>query len=225
VRRECSPEVGLHRATSHGKQVRRLSHLIHDRMTQIIKSTLPKESDIFFHNEAKSLRLVDLAAAGDDAKAKLVSANVELGLALAPDEINYLIDAYVSGDSAMRRNPTDAELFMFAQVNSEHCRHKIFNASWTIDGQSQELSLFSMIRNTEKLNGQGTISAYSDNAAVLGGQFSPSFWGKTYTSFWPPLPIKPGGHADPHQGRDTQPPYSCLSIPRRSHRIRWRNTR
>jgi len=98
-------------------------------MTQIIKSTLPKESDIF-HNEAKSLRLVDLAAAGDDAKAKLVSANVELGLALAPDEINYLIDAYISGDSAMRRNPTDAELFMFAQVNSEHCRHKIFNASW-----------------------------------------------------------------------------------------------
>ncbi len=75
----------------------------------------------------------------------------------------------------MGRNPTDAELFMFAQVNSEHCRHKIFNASWTIDGEPQTQSLFSMIRNTERISGNGTISAYSDNAAVLEGSMAPRF--------------------------------------------------
>jgi len=151
------------------------SHLIHDRMTQVVKSTPPKESDIFFHNEAKPLRHINLAADPNDAKSGLVSANIALGLALAADEINYLIDAYLFGEMSMKRDPTDAELFMFAQVNSEHCRHKIFNASWVIDGQSKEFTLFSMIRNTEKLNGQGTISAYSDNAAVLEGHSAPRF--------------------------------------------------
>ncbi|KAF9483101.1 phosphoribosylformylglycinamidin [Pholiota conissans] len=150
------------------------SHFIHDRMTQVTKLSPPQESEIFFHDSAKPLRHVGLLAT-DDAKAKLVSANVELGLALAPDEINYLIDAYVSGESAMGRNPTDAELFMFAQVNSEHCRHKIFNAAWTVDGEVKTTSLFNMIRNTEKISGKGTISAYSDNAAVLHGSLAPRF--------------------------------------------------
>ncbi|KAF8196577.1 hypothetical protein BJ912DRAFT_955708 [Pholiota molesta] len=159
------------------------SHLIHDRMTQV-------ETEIFFHDTAKPLRHVDLLAT-NDAKAKLVSANVELGLALAPDEINYLIDAYVSGQTAIGRNPTDAELFMFAQVNSEHCRHKIFNAAWTIDGEAQTTSLFNMIRNTEKISGKGTISAYSDNAAVLQGSSAPRFsvTGQLYQSNQEEMPI------------------------------------
>ncbi|KAF8965577.1 CobB/CobQ-like glutamine amidotransferase domain-containing protein [Flammula alnicola] len=172
------------------QDVAAFSHLIHDRMTQVVKLSRPQDSEIFLHDKAKPLRFVDLKTS-DDAKARLVSANTELGLALAPDEINYLIDAYVSGDSAMNRNPTDAELFMFAQVNSEHCRHKIFNASWTIDGKPLSSSLFNMIRNTEKISGKGTISAYSDNAAVLEGSAAPRFSvsGQLYQSKQEDMPI------------------------------------
>lgn len=158
--------------------LRSFSHLIHDRMTQIVQLSLPSEQSLFSHRDPKSLHIVDLIQSGEsqsDANEKLTSANKELGLALAPDEITYLVDAYISGTQPMKRNPTDAELFMFAQVNSEHCRHKIFNASWTIDGESKDLSLFQMIRNTEKLNPTGTISAYSDNAAVLEGNTAPQF--------------------------------------------------
>lgn len=154
------------------------SHLIHDRMTQIVQIRPPHESTLFSHGNAKPLRSVDLLSSSErqrDAMTNLVAANKELGLALAPDEINYLVDAYVSGSAALNRNPTDAELFMFAQVNSEHCRHKIFNASWTINGEIQPLSLFEMIRNTEKFSGLGTLSAYSDNAAVLEGHSAPRF--------------------------------------------------
>ncbi|KAF8624615.1 hypothetical protein AX15_005770 [Amanita polypyramis BW_CC] len=154
------------------------SHLIHDRMTQIVQLSLPGEESLFTHRDPKPLRTVDLLQSSDpssNAIEKLVTANKKLGLALAPDEITYLVDAYISGSRAMRRNPTDAELFMFAQVNSEHCRHKIFNASWTIDDEPVDLSLFQMIRNTEKLNPTGTISAYSDNAAVLEGSLAPRF--------------------------------------------------
>ncbi|KAH9484747.1 Phosphoribosylformylglycinamidine synthase [Psilocybe cubensis] len=156
------------------QEVATFSHLLHDRMTQSIGLSPPVESQIFFHNEPKPLRIVDLQSASD-AKAKLVSANVELGLALAPAEIDYLIDAYAT----MGRDPTDAELFMFAQVNSEHCRHKIFNASWTIDDNLRSNSLFQMIRNTEKISSKGTISAYSDNAAVLEGHSAPRFSAST----------------------------------------------
>ncbi|KAJ3561556.1 hypothetical protein NP233_g10121 [Leucocoprinus birnbaumii] len=146
------------------------ANLIHDRMTEVAQLEPPREDLIFAHHEPRSLVAVDLQSTSQtDAKEKLAAANKELGLALAADEIDYLVDAYITGPTAMGRNPTDAELFMFAQVNSEHCRHKIFNASWTIDGQPLEMSLFQMIRNTEKLNSTGTISAYSDNAAVLEG--------------------------------------------------------
>ncbi|KAF9444488.1 phosphoribosylformylglycinamidin [Macrolepiota fuliginosa MF-IS2] len=153
------------------------SGLIHDRMTQLVQLSPPQEDLIFAHHEPRPLVTVDLQSAAQetDPKSKLVTANKELGLALAVDEIDYLVDAYVSGPNAMGRNPTDAELFMFAQVNSEHCRHKIFNASWTIDDKPLDASLFQMIRNTEKLNGTGTISAYSDNAAVMEGHSAPRF--------------------------------------------------
>ncbi|RDX42226.1 phosphoribosylformylglycinamidin [Lentinus brumalis] len=154
-----------------------ISPLIHDRMTQVVQLSLPDQEAIFSHKGASPLRTIELVSEStrDAARQKLVAANKELGLALSSDEIDYLVDAYVSGPAPINRNPTDAELFMFAQVNSEHCRHKIFNASWTIDGAAQDTSLFQMIRNTEKLNGTGTVSAYSDNAAVFEGPRAPRF--------------------------------------------------
>ncbi|KAI0746082.1 phosphoribosylformylglycinamidin [Earliella scabrosa] len=154
-----------------------ISPLIHDRMTQVVQPSIPDQEAIFSHKPASPLRTIDLISGStrDAAREKLVVANKELGLALSADEMEYLVDAYVAGTSPINRNPTDAELFMFAQVNSEHCRHKIFNASWTIDGEAQDTSLFQMIRNTEKLNGTGTISAYSDNAAVFQGHRAPRF--------------------------------------------------
>ncbi|KIM69692.1 hypothetical protein SCLCIDRAFT_1208198 [Scleroderma citrinum Foug A] len=157
-----------------------ISHLLHDRMTQVVQLTLPQEGTIFRHHSPNPLRTVELIGAVDEAdldtaKKRLSDANAFLGLALAPDEVDYLINAYVSGPSPIGRNPTDAELFMFAQVNSEHCRHKIFNASWTIDETARERTLFQMIRNTEKLSPTGTISAYSDNAAVFEGWTVPRF--------------------------------------------------
>ncbi|KAL4078306.1 CobB/CobQ-like glutamine amidotransferase domain-containing protein [Scleroderma yunnanense] len=157
-----------------------ISYLLHDRMTQVVQLTLPREETIFRHHSPNPLRSVELTSTADEAdldtaKKLLSDANSSLGLALAPDEVEYLINAYVSGPSPIGRNPTDAELFMFAQVNSEHCRHKIFNASWTIDGTTRDRTLFQMIRNTESLSPTGTISAYSDNAAVLEGSMTPRF--------------------------------------------------
>ncbi|TFK20746.1 phosphoribosylformylglycinamidin [Coprinopsis marcescibilis] len=157
------------------EEINSFAHLIHDRMTQIIQSSVPAEGSLFAHETPKPLRTVGLVGDAAHAKEKLVVANKELGLALAADEISYLVEAYATGLKAMNRDPTDAELFMFAQVNSEHCRHKIFNAGWTIDEELMPNSLFQMIRNTEKLNGTGTISAYSDNAAVMEGHPAPRF--------------------------------------------------
>ncbi|KAI0798688.1 phosphoribosylformylglycinamidin [Irpex lacteus] len=156
------------------------SHLIHDRMTQVAQLSLPEADAIFEHKDISPLRVVELQpqgthASGQAARDRLIAANKELGLALSLDEIDYLIDAFVSGSNPIDRDPTDAELFMFAQVNSEHCRHKIFNATWTIDNTNKDHSLFQMIRNTEKLNPAGTISAYSDNAAVFQGHSAPRF--------------------------------------------------
>lgn len=145
-------------------QVNTFAPLIHDRMTQQILYTPPQETDIFSEGQPGSLRKVDLLGSVEEAKAKLLKANTELGLALAADEIDYLAEAFHAS-----RSPTDVELFMFAQVNSEHCRHKIFNADWYIDDVKQDKSLFSMIRNTHQLNPQHTLSAYSDNAAVIEG--------------------------------------------------------
>ncbi|KAI9508608.1 CobB/CobQ-like glutamine amidotransferase domain-containing protein [Russula earlei] len=137
--------------------------------------TPPSQDAIFRESKSAPLRTVDISPADITSREKLDRANKELGLALASDEIDYLIDAFISGSNPIDRNPTDAELFMFAQVNSEHCRHKIFNASWTIDGTPQPMSLFQMIRNTESLHPTGTISAYSDNAAVFEGILAPRF--------------------------------------------------
>ncbi|MDD2760617.1 MAG: phosphoribosylformylglycinamidine synthase, partial [Methylomonas sp.] len=141
--------------------LQRLAGLLHDRMTQQVV-TDEAQLDLFAEHEPQPLQTVDIIAQG---RAALVLANTELGLALSADEIDYLTTSFTQ----LGRNPTDVELMMFAQANSEHCRHKIFNASWTIDGEEQAKSLFAMIRNTYDENPQGILSAYKDNASVIRG--------------------------------------------------------
>ncbi|KAF5357526.1 hypothetical protein D9757_013066 [Collybiopsis confluens] len=158
-------------------EISAFSHHIHDRMTQAIHLSL-SEVDLFSQHPPRSLRTVDITSSSTATIEDIFNkANSELGLALSADEIAYLVSAFMSGPNPINRNPTDAELFMFAQVNSEHCRHKIFNAKWTIDSTVQDLSLFQMIRNTERvISGHNTtISAYSDNAAVFEGHAAPRF--------------------------------------------------
>ena len=138
-----------------------LPHL-HDRMTESVLFDEGEAAQLFSHVAPRELASVDLLTGG---KAALEQANAEWGLALSPDEIDYLVENF----SRAGRNPTDVELMMFAQANSEHCRHKIFNASWVIDGQAQDESLFGMIRHTHAVRPQGTLSAYSDNASVIAG--------------------------------------------------------
>jgi len=135
---------------------------LHDPMTESVLNNEREAGRIFAQAEPEPLQCVDLLKHGRDA---LEKANVDLGLALSDDEIEYLVTQF----QAMRRNPTDVELMMFAQANSEHCRHKIFNASWVVDGKSRDASLFGMIRETHKANPSGTLVAYDDNAAVLEG--------------------------------------------------------
>jgi phosphoribosylformylglycinamidine synthase len=141
---------------------RRISALLHDRMTESVLDSVDAARALFHHVVPQPLSTVDILAGG---KAALVKANTELGLALSDDEIDYLVENF----GKVGRNPTDVELMMFAQANSEHCRHKIFNASWTVDGEDQPLSLFGMIRETHKAHPEGTVVAYSDNAAVIEG--------------------------------------------------------
>lgn len=151
----------------------------YDRMTEVFLLSQPNQNDLFERHPPAPLLSIDLINDGPfnqtEARMKLQKANKDLGLALANDEIEYLVKAFASPNSLLR-NPTDVELFMFAQVNSEHCRHKIFNADWTIDNIPKTLSLFSMIRNTHKLSPKYTISAYSDNAAVLQGTDTAVQW-------------------------------------------------
>ncbi|MEI7976618.1 MAG: phosphoribosylformylglycinamidine synthase, partial [Betaproteobacteria bacterium] len=140
----------------------KLSDLLHDRMTESILSKREDALALFTELQAQSLLHVDVLVGGREA---LVKANQEFGLALAEDEIDYLLSSF----KQLGRNPSDVELMMFAQANSEHCRHKIFNAQFTIDGQDQTHSLFGMIRHTHQQNPQHTVVAYSDNASVMTG--------------------------------------------------------
>ncbi|MEH6469916.1 MAG: phosphoribosylformylglycinamidine synthase [Halopseudomonas sp.] len=150
---------------------------LHDRMVEAVMTDADQASELFSHAQPKPMSQVDVLGGGGEA---LAAANRELGLALADDEIDYLVTSFVE----LGRNPNDIELMMFAQANSEHCRHKIFNASWDIDGEAQEKSLFAMIRNTHQVSGDNVLSAYSDNAAVIagseGGRFFPDPQSKQY---------------------------------------------
>jgi len=139
-----------------------LAHELHDRMVETCVFATHQAAALFEHHKPSPLNSVAVLEQGRQA---LVEANSELGLALAEDEIDYLLDNFTQ----LKRNPTDVELMMFAQANSEHCRHKIFNADWTIDGEQQEKSLFAMIRNTYEQHSEGVLSAYSDNCAVIEG--------------------------------------------------------
>jgi phosphoribosylformylglycinamidine synthase len=136
--------------------------LLHDRMTETVLDS-PAAADVLFHEARPApLETIDLLGGGREA---LVAADLRLGLALSEDEIDYLAHYFIE----IRRNPTDVELMMFAQANSEHCRHKIFNAQWVIDGEAQPQSLFGMIRHTHASHPEGTLVAYADNAAVMEG--------------------------------------------------------
>ncbi len=141
---------------------------LHDRMTQAVFGSLDECAALFRHESPRPMTTVPVLTGGRTA---LVAANQDLGLALAEDEIDYLVAAFTK----LGRDPHDIELMMFAQANSEHCRHKIFNATWEIDGSAKDKSLFQMIKNTYQLHSDGILSAYKDNAAVLvgtkGGRF------------------------------------------------------
>lgn len=151
------------------KHRKELALVFHDRMIQVVFASLEETQVLFEDHTPRELSSVPLLAEGRQA---LVKANQDLGLALAEDEINYLVDNF----NELGRDPNDIELMMFAQANSEHCRHKIFNADWTIDGQSQSKSLFKMIKNTYELAGKGVLSAYKDNAAVMEGSKAGRFY-------------------------------------------------
>ncbi|MBU9866569.1 MULTISPECIES: phosphoribosylformylglycinamidine synthase [Rahnella] len=139
-----------------------LGALLHDRMMETVFGHLEDASALFAQHQPAPVQHVDILGVGRGA---LEAANTKLGLALAQDEIDYLMDAFTS----LGRNPTDIELYMFAQANSEHCRHKIFNADWIIDGETQPKSLFKMIKNTFEHTPDHVLSAYKDNAAVMEG--------------------------------------------------------
>jgi phosphoribosylformylglycinamidine synthase len=136
--------------------------LLHDRMTDSVLPGFEVAGELFRHFEPKPLATVDVLNGG---KSALVEANGSLGLALSDDEIDYLLDIFTKAG----RNPTDVELMMFAQANSEHCRHKIFNASWVIDGEAKDKTLFGMIRETHAAHPQGTVMAYADNSSIIEG--------------------------------------------------------
>lgn len=144
--------------------------MLYDRMTQSLFYNLAKAQHLFDDHEPAPLNHVDVMGKGREA---LESANREFGFALSSQDIDYLMDAYVN---VLKRNPTDVELMMFAQANSEHCRHKIFNAQWTIDGEVQPKSLFGMIKNTFEQNPNDILSAYKDNAAVVKGHEGQRFY-------------------------------------------------
>ncbi|HLU61279.1 MAG TPA: phosphoribosylformylglycinamidine synthase [Gammaproteobacteria bacterium] len=143
--------------------------VLHDRMTETVVESLEDARGLFRHEKPRPLSSVDILAGGREA---LVAANDELGLALSDDEIDYLVENF----RRLERNPTDVELMMFAQANSEHCRHKIFKGDWIIDGKPQDTSLFRMIQATYAANPEGVLSAYKDNASVIEGAHAERFF-------------------------------------------------
>jgi len=146
-----------------------IAECLHDRMTESVLTDSASLVHLFSHQAPAPLAHVDIQSGGREA---LAGANKTLGLSLADDEIDYLLAHF----TAIQRNPSDAELMMFAQANSEHCRHKIFNAEWVIDGEDQDTSLFAMIRHTHKTSPEGTLVAYSDNSSVIEGGMTARFY-------------------------------------------------
>lgn len=190
VRYFLVPERGLLGAKSlDDAMLARAADCLHDRMTETVVGADFDGQALFQTLAGKPMRTVAVLAQGRDA---LVEANTALGLALSEDEVDYLAQSFTS----LGRDPTDVELMMFAQANSEHCRHKIFNAQWVIDGQPQSETLFGMIRATHKAQPQGTVVAYSDNAAVMEGGAAQRFQAGI------PLADGQGGNAARYVRRD-----------------------
>ena len=155
-------------------QFEQVSALLHDRMMETVFTDLADAAQLFTQHTPHPLTTIDIQQGGRRA---LSEANIRLGLALAEDEIDYLLDAFTT----LGRNPNDVELYMFAQANSEHCRHKIFNADWVIDGVAQPKSLFKMIKNTFETTPEHVLSAYKDNAAVMEGSVAGRFYAEAET--------------------------------------------
>lgn len=150
-------------------QLEQLQRLLHDRMTETVVYKTADAKKLFKLGRPKRFKTINILSKGEQA---LLDANAELGLALSPDEIDYLYQQF----KKLKRNPTDVEIMMFAQANSEHCRHKIFNAEWEVDGKWQSRSLFKMIKNTYAKNSSRMLSAYSDNSAVMAGSIAERFF-------------------------------------------------
>ncbi|MFT3828617.1 MAG: phosphoribosylformylglycinamidine synthase [Opitutaceae bacterium] len=175
VERAVAYWIDLGGSTPSDAQSKLIAARLHDRMTQAVFGALEELEVLFRHETPKSFTSVPVLAQG---RAALVAANTALGLALADDEIDYLVKNF----TALGRDPHDVELMMFAQANSEHCRHKIFNASWEIDGSAKDRSLFQMIKNTYQLHSDGILSAYKDNAAVMVGHRAARFYADAKTN-------------------------------------------
>ena len=152
-----------------GTDLSSVKPLIHDRMMEVVFEDLKDAEKLFVSQTPAAMTSVDILKDGIKA---LEIANVSLGLALSHDEMEYLVKSFTE----LKRNPNDVELYMFAQANSEHCRHKVFNADWVIDGVKQEKSLFKMIKNTYECNHDYISSAYKDNAAVMDGSQAGRFY-------------------------------------------------
>jgi len=165
----------LSKATLSAEQLAQVAGLLHDRMTESAMLSREEAAALFEELHAAPMEHVDVLGGG---KAALEKANTDWGLALAADEIDYLVNAF----NGLGRNPTDVELMMFAQANSEHCRHKIFNAQFTIDGVAQDKSMFGMIRHTHQTSPQHTVVAYSDNASIMEGVSVERFVAKSASS-------------------------------------------
>jgi phosphoribosylformylglycinamidine synthase len=189
------------------REVSQAARFLHDRMTQTVFVQLEDAARLFEHSQPRPLGHVNVLIEGRQA---LVQANKDLGLALAEDEIDYLLAAF----SDLHRNPTDVELMMFAQANSEHCRHKVFRADFVVDGEAKSRSLFDMIRNTHLQHPEGVLSAYHDNAAVVEGRVANRFFPEPSSSEYrlhfedAPLLIKVETHnhptaISPHPGAST----------------------
>ncbi|MDV6319859.1 phosphoribosylformylglycinamidine synthase [Chromohalobacter sp. HP20-39] len=175
--------------------------LLHDPMTETVMANSSDAAKLFEYHEPAPLGRVDVLEGGRDA---LVDANDALGLALAADEIDYLHKAF----RELGRNPTDVELMMFAQANSEHCRHKIFNADWTIDGEPQSHSLFKMIKNTHACSSDDILSAYSDNAAVIRGAEAGRFFA---------APWLPGREQEARYAATQEPIHILMKVETHNH--------
>ena len=169
--------------------------LLFDRMTETVLDSLDEAAGLFESRQPNALVTVDVLIGGQKS---LKQANSQFGLALSDDEIDYLYHEY----KALKRNPTDAELMMFGVVNREHCRHKIFNANWTINGKKMPKSLLEMIKNTYEKGGQNVLSAYSDNAAVIKGSVAGRFFADPSTKTY---------------GYNEEPIHSVLKVETHNH--------